>query len=62
MYKEDIMSSVEAFSTMGEYLLSFEYPTVLNLPHGTHDIPTYIMIPHGTEYPPRYLRQPPRYS
>ena len=26
-------------STMGGNLLLFEYPTVLNTPHGTHDIP-----------------------
>ena len=47
-------------------LLLFEYPTVLNTLHGTHDIPTCIMIspmvlkfqrmvsPYGTEHPPRY--------
>ena len=37
----------------GESLLLFEYPTVLNTPHGTDD------IPHGTQIskdgiPPRY--------
>ena len=26
----------------GENLLLFEYPTVLNTPHGTHDIPPHI--------------------
>ena len=45
---EDIMS------TVGEYLLLFEYP------HGTHDIPyMYHNIPHGNQItkdgiPPRY--------
>ena len=44
----------------GKNLLLFEYPTVLNTPHGTHD------IPHGTQIskdgiPPRYWT-PPRYS
>ena len=34
----------------GKSLLLFEYPTVLNTPHGTHD------IPHSTEHPPRYSR------
>ena len=34
----------------GENLLLFEYPTVLNTPHGTHDIPhMYHDIPHGTQ-------------
>ena len=31
----------------GESLLLFEYPMVLNIPHGTHDIP-----PHASWYPP----------
>ena len=26
----------------GEKSLSFEYPTVLNTPHGTHDIPPHV--------------------
>ena len=26
----------------GKNLLLFEYPTVLNTPHGTHDIPSHI--------------------
>ena len=44
----------------GESLLSFEHPTVLNTPHGTHDIPhMHHDIPHGTQIskdgvPPRY--------
>ena len=50
----------------GENLSLFEYPTVLNTPHGTHDIPHMYHdiphgaqiskdgIPHGTEHPPRY--------
>ena len=44
----------------GENLLLFEYPTVLNTPHGTHDIPhMYHDIPHDTQIskdgiPPRY--------
>ena len=34
----------------GENLLLFEYPTVLNTSHGTHDIPhMYHDIPHGTQ-------------
>ena len=32
-------------------------PTVLNTPHGAHDIPhVHHDIPHGTEYPPQYSR------
>ena len=44
------MSTMGVFSTMGENLLLFEYPTVLNTPHGTHDIPhMYHDIPHSTQ-------------
>ena len=36
----DIMSTVEGVQYLGgKNLLLFEYPTVLNTPHGTHDIP-----------------------
>ena len=44
----------------GESQLLFEYPTVLNTPHGTHDIPPHASLsPHGTQIskdgiPPRY--------
>ena len=44
----------------GENLLLFEYPTVLNTLHGTHDIPhMYHDIPQGTQIskdgiPPQY--------
>ena len=35
----DIMSTVEGVQyRWGKNLLLFEYPTVLNTPHGTHDI------------------------
>ena len=50
----DIMSTVEGVQYRGgKSQLLFEYPTVLNTPHGTHD------IPHGTQIskdgiPPRY--------
>ena len=46
------MSTVEGVQYRGgKSQLLFEYPTVLNTPHGTHDIPpTCIMIsPHGTQ-------------
>ena len=55
------MSTVEGVQYRGgKSLLLFEYPTVLNTPHGTHDIPhMYHDIPHGTQIsmddiPPRY--------
>ena len=60
------MSTVGVFRTMGETLLLFEYPIVLNTPtvlmlspHMYHDIPhgTQISkdgIPHGTEHPLRF--------
>ena len=36
----------------GKNLLLFEYPTVLNTPHGTQDIPHGTHdISHGTEHP-----------
>ena len=36
------MSSVEGVQYRGgKSLLLFEYPTVLNTPHGTHDIPSH---------------------
>ena len=44
----------------GKNLLLFEYPTVLNTPHGTHDIPhMYHDSPHSIQtskdgIPPRY--------
>ena len=52
----DIMSTVEGVQYRGgKSQLLFEYPTVLNTPHGTHDIPhMHHDIPHGTEHPPRY--------
>ena len=52
------MSTVEGVQYRGgKNRLLFEYPTVLNTPHGTHDIPhIYHDIPHGTEHPPRYSR------
>ena len=45
------MSTVEGVQYRGgKNLLLFEYPTVLNTPHGTHDIPhMYHDIPHGTQ-------------
>ena len=51
MHVGDIMSTVEGVQYRGgKSLLLFEYPTVLNTPHGTHDIPPCIMIsPHGTQ-------------
>ena len=51
MHVGDIMSTVEGVQYRGgKSLLLFEYPTVLNTLHGTHDIPTCIMIsPHGTQ-------------
>ena len=67
MHVGDTMSTVEGVQYRGgKSPLLFEYPTVLNTPHGTHDIPhmyhdiphgTQISkddIPHGTEHPPRY--------
>ena len=61
----DIMSTVEGVQYRGgKNLLLFEYPTVLNIPHSTHDIPhMYHDIPHGTQIskdgiPPRYLTPP----
>ena len=39
MHVGDIMSTVEGVQYRGgKNLLLFEYPTVLNTPHGTHDI------------------------
>ena len=51
MHVGDIMSTVEGVQYCGgKNLLLFEYPTVLNTPHGTHDIPhIYHDIPHGTQ-------------
>ena len=48
MHVGDIMSTVEGVQYCGgESLLLFEYPTVLNTPHGTHDIPhMHHDIPH----------------
>ena len=72
-YCGDIMMHVGVFSTVGKNLLLFEYPTVLNTPHGTHDTPTCIMvsphgtqiskdgIPHGTHDIPTCIMNPPRY-
>ena len=55
------MSTVEGVQYRGgKSQLLFEYPTVLNTPHGTHDIPhMHHDIPHGTQIsndgiPPRY--------
>ena len=46
------------FSTMGlKNLLSFEYPTVLNTPYGTHDIPPRYSNFKGW-YPPTVLNTP----
>ena len=43
MHVGDIMSTVEGVQYRGgKNLLLFEYPTVLNTPHGTHDIPPHI--------------------
>ena len=39
MHVGDIMSTVGVFSTVGENLLSFEYPHGTEHLHGTHDIP-----------------------
>ena len=62
----DIMMHVGVFSTVGESLLLFEYPMVLNTPTVLMISPTCIMIsphstqiskdgiPHGTEHPPQY--------
>ena len=42
MHVGDIMSTVEGVQYRGgKSLLLFEYPTVLNTPHGTHDIPPH---------------------
>ena len=42
MHVGDIMSTVEGVQYCGgKSLLLFEYPTVLNTPHGTHDIPPH---------------------
>ena len=51
MHVGDIMSTVEGVQYRGgKSLLLFEYPMVLNTPHGTHDIPhIYHDIPHGTQ-------------
>ena len=38
----DIMSTVEGIRTVGGNLLLFEYPTVLNTPHGTHYISPHV--------------------
>ena len=39
----DIMMHMgDIISTVRENLLLFEYPTVLNTPHGTHDIPPHV--------------------
>ena len=45
------MSTVEGVQYRGgRSLLLFEYPMVLNTPHGTHDIPhMHRDIPHGTQ-------------
>ena len=47
----DIMSTVEGVQYReGKNPLLFEYPMVLNTPHGTHDIPhMYHDIPHSTQ-------------
>ena len=45
----DTMSTVEGVQYRGGNLLLFEYPTVLNTPHGTHDIPHMYH-----DIPPRY--------
>ena len=43
MHVGDIMSTVEGVQYCGgENLLLFEYSTVQNTPHGTHDIPPHI--------------------
>ena len=50
MHVGDIMSTVEGVQYRGgKSLLLFEYPTVLNTLHGTHDIPH---MHH--DIPPRY--------
>ena len=42
MHVGDIMSTVEGVQYHGgKSLLLFEYPTVLNTLHGTHDIPPH---------------------
>ena len=41
MHVGDIMSTVEGVQYRGGSLLLFEYPTVLNTLHGTHDIPPH---------------------
>ena len=42
MHVGDIMSTVEGVQYRGgKSQLLFEYPTVLNTPHGTHDIPPH---------------------
>ena len=53
MHMGDIMSTMEGVQYRGgKNLLLFEYPKVLNTPHGTQDIPhIYHDIPHGTEHP-----------
>ena len=43
MHVGDIMSTVEGVQYRGgKNLLLFEYPTVLNTPHSTHDISPHI--------------------
>ena len=39
MHVGDIISTVGVFSTVGEKLLSFEYPHGTEHSHGAHDIP-----------------------
>ena len=65
MHVGDIMSTVEGVQYRGgKNLLLFEYPTVLNTPHGTHDIPhMYHDIPPRYSdfkgwYPPTVLNTP----
>ena len=66
------MSTVEGVQYRGgKSQLLFEYPTLLNTLHGTHDIPPHaswypptvlkfqrMVSPHGTEHPPRYSWYP----
>ena len=43
MHVGGIMSTVEGVQYCeGKNLLLFGYPTVLNSPHGTHDIPQHV--------------------
>ena len=56
----DILSTVGVFSTVGENLLLFEYPTVLMIPHGTQI--SKDGIPDDTHDMPHIHHDAPQYS